>query len=143
MLELSFAPGSLVTQPPQWQARAAEASRVAPALGLFTAALTLLGLGGVAAYLRRYSRPASSTASVVRPTTPPSRLPPAIAGVIGSSAAAAPGWNQALAALFDLAARGALRIEEATDKKWYRQQDFVLLRQDQPAFRRLLIHGNH
>lgn len=133
VLELSFAPGSLVTQPPQWQARAAEASRVAPALGLFTAALTLLGLGGVAAYLRRYSRPASSTASVVRPTTPPSRLPPAIAGVIGSSAAAAPGWNQALAALFDLAARGALRIEEAPDKKWYRQQDFVLLRQDQPA----------
>ena len=133
VLELSFAPGSVITQPPQWQARAAEANRVAPTLGLFTAALTLLGLGGVAAYLRRYGRPASSTAAVVRPTTPPSRLPPAIAGVIGSSAAAASGWNQALAALFDLAARGALRFEEAPDKKWYRQHDFIVQRQGQPA----------
>ena len=133
VLELSFAPGSLVTQPPQWQARAAAANRVAPTLGLFTAALTLLGLGAVAVYLRRFSRPVSSTASVVRPTTPPSRLPPAIAGVIGSSAAAASGWNQALAALFDLAARGALRFEEASDKKWYRQHDFILQRQDQLA----------
>lgn len=133
VLELGFTPGSLITQPPRWQARAAEANRAAPVLGVFTAALSLLGLGAVAVYLRRYRRPTSSTAGLVRPTTPPSRLPPAIAGVIGSTAGAASGWNQALAALFDLAARGVLKIEESPDKKWYRQHDFILQRQDQPA----------
>lgn len=126
VFELGFAPGSLITQPPQWQARAAEASRLAPYFTLASAVLIVLGLGGLGAYLRRYRRPRSSTASFIRPTTPPSRLPPAMAGALGSGKTAASGWNQALATLFDLAARGALRIEEAPDKKWYRQHDFIV-----------------
>ena len=45
IVELGFAPGSLVTQPPQWQAVEIESNRLAQPLALASGALTLLGVG--------------------------------------------------------------------------------------------------
>ena len=60
IVELGFAPGSLVTQPPQWQAVEIESNRLAQPLALASGALTLLGVGAIIAYVRRFRRPSAS-----------------------------------------------------------------------------------
>ncbi len=50
-----------------------------------------------------------------------------------NGAGSQPSWANAVAALFDLARRGVLRIEEASQRTWYRKHDFVLELLEQPA----------
>lgn len=134
IVELSFAPGSLVTQTPKWQAAAIESSRLAPPLGLASGALALAGIGAVVAYVRRLRRSSLTPLEAhLRPTTPPGSLTPALGGAIGHAAGFTLGWEQALATLFDLSSRGVVQIEESPEKKWYRRHDFVFRLLSEPA----------
>ena len=58
-------------------------------------------------------------------STPPSDLPPALAGALASHGGKA-GLVQAMATLFRLAQPGVLAFEETGEKKWYRGQKFVV-----------------
>ena len=134
IVELSFAPGSLVTQPPQWQAAAIESGRLAQPLGLASGALALAGIGAVIATVRRFGRSSLTPVEAhLRPTTPPGPLAPALGGAIGHAAGFTLGWEQALATLFDLSSRGVVQIEESPEKKWYRRHDFVFRLQSMPS----------
>lgn len=130
VVEIPFAPGSLISAPPAWQQQQAQQNAQAPLWVGLAAAILVAGVTALGVAWRRL-RP-----NVPQPPVtvyePPHDLPPAIAGAINGSNAE-PAWANALATLFDLADRGVLRIEETPDKKWYRQHDFVIRRLAEPA----------
>jgi uncharacterized protein (TIGR04222 family) len=108
-LTARFPAKSLAQTAPQWQAReqdeAAAAARTLP-FGLFSglAALFLGGLG-LFTYIRANQRDLNLPAQTILPS-PPTDLPPAIAGkLLGMS-------NNATGTLFDLAQRGLLTLRE-------------------------------
>lgn len=124
-ISLAFPPGSLVTTSPAWQARDARALRAAPGIGLAALLVLLTGAGGLAALytLRRREQPASAQAMTY--TRPPDGLAPAVAGALNGSGGG-PALPNALGALFDLARRGVLSIEESPEHSWYRAHEFIL-----------------
>ncbi|MFZ2360662.1 MAG: DUF2207 domain-containing protein [Anaerolineae bacterium] len=125
VVEARFAPGSLVNAPPAWQSAQAErAVQVRPALilGLGVGLVTvLIGGGLVIGYARRFRRSwTAQPAAPFKATEPPGQAAPAVAAKLVSNG------NPALAAIFDLAQRGALSIDE-TASRWGRS--FALRRQ--------------
>jgi hypothetical protein len=95
-------------------------------------AIFLIGSLGLIWYYRRYRRRLSFAATATdRLTSPPGELPPAMAGALLSNT---PTWNNALAALFDLARRGVLSISQSSEpKKWYKARtEFLIEMQSQP-----------
>ncbi len=129
IVEARFAPGSLVSAPPAWQvAQAERTAQVRPAqmLGIGVGLLTvLIGGGLVIGYARRFRRPKTAQPAVpFKPTEPPSQASPAVAAKL------VPNGNPGLAAIFDLAQRGVLSIEE-TASRWGRS--FTLRRQPAPS----------
>ena len=132
LVALRFAPGSLISTPPQWQARAAQARALAPAWGGAALAVLLAGLAVLWASGARWRRPsAGRAAAAFRPTAPPGDLSPAAAGALTASGAQI-AWQHGLATLFDLARRGVLRIDEAGERKWYRSRDFAVSLVERP-----------
>jgi uncharacterized membrane protein YgcG len=123
-VEMRFWPGSLIETLPAWQARSAQAQLSAPYFGRAAIAILLLGALGLVVLWNRHPRPAREK-SAFRPTMPPGDLSPAIAGTLNGTGAQ-PVWANALAMMFDLARRGVLRIEESSQRTWYRQHDFVI-----------------
>ncbi|MBK8987023.1 MAG: DUF2207 domain-containing protein [Chloroflexi bacterium] len=98
---------------------------------LAPAALLLAGgVGGYAAYWRQNKPPRLTSKQTLY--NPPGDLKPGVAGAI-TTETAGPTWANALGTLFDLADRGLLRIDELAEKKWYRQQDFVVRLAAQPS----------
>lgn len=137
VVEARFAPGSLVSAPPAWQAaQAVRSQHTQPALilGLAAALLTvLLASVWLLAYARRFRRPqAAQPGAPFQRTEPPSQAPPAFAAKLAGSG------SPALATLFDLAQRGALRIDEQASR-WGR--GFTLHRQPSPDALRPHEHG--
>ncbi len=135
-LEMGFAPRSLITQPPRWQAaedaRAAASARLALPSALTGGLLALFGVGGIMGFTRRFARPGVTFDRSLRPTSPSTSLSPALAAAVSKDGASGD-WSQALATLFDLSARGIVRIEESPTKKWYRPHDFILQRLQSPS----------
>lgn len=125
IVEARFPHGSLIRTAPRWQAtqieRNQQIGQVWP-LGLAAGVLTIVAGGGLLGRVwRRYSRPRPpASARLMTRTEPPSDLPPALGVRLAGGAV------PALAALFDLARRGVLRIEEASSR-WGRR--FTLYRQ--------------
>jgi hypothetical protein len=127
LVALRFSPGSVIETPPQWQQRSAAARRASPPFIAAAIGVLLAGLLAMVAYLGRFRREGDRSLQEggLRPTVPPANLPPAVVGALKAGGAQF-AWSQALAALFDLARRGLLRIEESAERKWYRRQDFVV-----------------
>jgi len=125
VVEIPFAPGSLISNPPAWQVQRQAQNKLVP----FWIAASLLVLGGgvfgAVILTRRNQPPKTNRDGVVY--EPPNEFSPAIAGAINAPGAGA-SWSNALAALFDLADRGMLEIEQINEKKWYRSQDFLIRR---------------
>lgn len=125
IVEARFPPGSLIGAPPRWQRiqieRQEQVRQALPA-GLLAGLLTVVAGGGWLAWSwRRYPRPAvPASARLMTHTAPPSDLPPALGVKLAG------GTMPALGALFDLARRGVLRIEEVPGR-WGRK--FILHRQ--------------
>lgn len=123
-LALAFPPGALISQPPQWQARAAAAEAAMPGF-LGAAGIALVGgLAALGALWSRGRRQESAGGLVAgRTSNLPDGLPPALAGALltdnGSATA-----NNALGTLFDLGQRGLLAIEESSDKAWHQSREF-------------------
>ena len=128
VFEMAFNEGSLIANPPAWQARQAEQNALAP-LWIGGSLFTLLAGSLGAVWLWRSHQPKMRKGTAVR-YEPPSDLPPAIAGVLNGSGAS-PSWANALATLFDLADRGILTIEEIEKQSRFSGQDFnvVLLKE--------------
>lgn len=130
VVEMPFAAGSLLTAPPAWQQRQAAQRATAPLwLGAGAAILAVGLVILVLVYRRNRPQAAAPTRTVYEP---PSDLPPALAGAI-TGVSADPSWQHALGTLFDLGRRAVLRIEELPKEKWYRRQDFVVERVQEPA----------
>lgn len=124
VIEARFPTGSLISAAPAWQtARAEEQSQVDRAWPLGAGAgvlTTALGAGLLGWLWRRHPRPRSAaSARQMTRTEPPTTHPPALGVKLAG------GSMPALAALFDLARRGVLRIEE-TPGRWGRK--FILHR---------------
>ncbi|MBE2225478.1 MAG: DUF2207 domain-containing protein, partial [Anaerolineae bacterium] len=134
---MQFAEGSLIAAPPDWQVeqqaavekQAAQNALIPVWLGL---AMLVLGAGVAGLYVYWRGQRAPSTRSKLTVMSPPSKLPPGLAGVL-TSEGASPTWNHAQGTMFSLAEQGVLIIEELSDKKWYRQRDFVVKQIDQIA----------
>lgn len=130
IVEIRFAPGSLITTAPAWQQEQAAQRATGP---LWLAAAGAVFALGAVALLALYSRYRPATPQPPRLVfEPPSDLPPAIAGVINGNGAE-PAWSNALATLFDLADRGVLAIEELPKGGWFRSRDFVIRQLAEPA----------
>ena len=131
---LRFQRGSLITDPPQWQQSQGQAdaskrySLVAVSVAIF---VLLIGFLTIFRYRMHYRRQRAGDSAVL--TTPPSSLPPAIAGVLANDGNLQLIWSYALATLFDLAERGVIEIEEASSGSWWRRQDFRLHLRSRPA----------
>lgn len=136
---LPFPRHSLVVAPPDWQAREESAQKAMP--GFLTGAGALL-LGGIGALWALWARGRRSETALSSTTLPSSILPdrtaPAVAGALVAPNAK-PGPAQALGALFSLAQREVLVIEESPEKRWYRPHEFTVRLID-PAPRHLRPH---
>ena len=120
---LTFEPGMLITSPPAWQAQQRAADSLAWVWGVL-AAIALLGGGfAIIRSAQPYQRSKHDGKSISY--VPPSKLSPALAGVISGHDTAV-SWQHALATVFDFAGRGYLTIEEMPDRKWYEGEDFVI-----------------
>jgi hypothetical protein len=133
---LRFPAGSLIAQPPVWQARSLRANALAPVFAGLALAVLAIGVGALALVYNRADRrailPFSAASPGARPSLPPGDLPPAIVGAITGSGAS-PAWPGALATLLDLGRRGVITIEESPERKWYRGRDFIIRLLSQPS----------
>ena len=123
VIDLRFPGGSLVSNPPAWQGQ--RAARQATAPYWIAASLTLLfvGIAAIVTLSANHRQPTPRADALLY--EPPSPLPPALVNVI-VNLGAKPTWDAALAAIFQLARRGVLTIEEESQRKWYRSRDFVI-----------------
>jgi hypothetical protein len=129
---LRFRAGSVITTAPHWQQLQEQAIALIPPYLIGGMAIFLIGSLGLIWYYRRYRRRLSFAATATdRLTSPPGELPPSMAGALLSNT---PTWNNALAALFDLARRGVLSISQSSEpKKWYKARtEFLIEMQSQP-----------
>lgn len=102
-------------------------------------AVLLGGIGALWALWARGRRPETALSPATLPSSIlPDRSAPAVAGTL-VAAGAKPGPAQALGAVFSLAQRGVLAIEESPEKHWYRPHEFTI-RQVDPAPRNLRSH---
>lgn len=127
---LRFPAGSILTAPPEWQARQKAQSAQTPIWIGVSAAILAAGLTVLFTRIMRY-RPRTIT----RPGVvyePPGKLAPGIAGTI-LTYDANPTWATALGTLFGLAEQGVLEIDESPEQKWYRKHDFLIRLIDKPA----------
>lgn len=129
---LRFRPGSLIVNAPRWQKLNEQAQAlILPYLvgGIMIFVVGSLFLAWL--YLRYRRRRSFAYAEAPLITEPPDDLPAAVVGALLSKG---PGWNSALATLFDLADRGVLTITQSPEKKWYQaHSDFVIEIQSQQA----------
>jgi len=133
-----FPLGSIVTAQPQWQQRrafvAAGTSRAVPTGLLAFGGVLLAGLVGLA-LLWNSQRRSDTTgwgSSMALTSTPPGNLPPALATALTVNGAT-PSILQAVAALFDLARRGVVRIVELEARKWWGGRQYAIELLQQPS----------
>lgn len=126
MLSVHFAPGGFLGAEPEWEREAMRADRLAPAF--FAAAAMIAAATALALWLffLRYRRDGPDGGPRARSvTTPPGDLPPALAGAIRTGRVSV-AWPQLLGVVFDLARRGALRIEEEKGGGFLGKRKFAL-----------------
>lgn len=123
---LPFPAGSLIAEPPGWQARAASARAAMPGFLTGAGAALAAGLAALGTLWGRGRRPETAVGpGLTRTSTLPDELPPALAGALGQ-ANGRPGAMHALGTLFDLAQRGILSVEESPVKHWYGGREFTV-----------------
>lgn len=129
-VQLDFAPGSLTTTTPSWQAREQiQAERTRQTMPAFLAAsLAALAGGGAGLWLfQRRTQPEPLAGLDTASSSPlvPSGLPPAGAAAL-LSANGQPPVAGLTGTLFDLARRGVLYIEEIPKKGLFSSRDFEI-----------------
>jgi hypothetical protein len=127
---LNFAPGSLISEPPAWQAQQQAINDRAWVWAVLAGLILVGGGAGIVLAARRYSRPAQRAEGISY--VPPSDLSPAIAGAIAGDGTGI-GWQHALATLLALADRGSIEIAELGERKWYQGADFEVTLLERPT----------
>lgn len=122
-VRIRFPAGSLLTAPPLWQQRQLEIRRLS--IQWVYAALIVLVSGAALLFFvrQRYDSPPRESRSGSLSTVPPDTLAPPIAGTLLTNGS--PRHEQAMAALFVLADRGELRIDERS--RAFGLRDFTLV----------------
>lgn len=129
VVSLTYPAGSLISEPPAWQATRQAQNAQAPywiGAGLF---IFLAGVAAIGAQLRGVS-PRVDRRGITY--NPPAKMPPGLASALltpGSGAS----WASALGTLFDLAEQGVLEIDESPEQKWYRKYDFIIRLLERPS----------
>lgn len=140
-ITLNFRAGSLIRQAPHWQqSQDQEQALLFPFLAAGLALFLVLVLLALWHY-RRFFLPAFPVEAGVSPA-PPDELSPALVGTL-LAPASTPGWNSALATIFDLADRGVLTISQVSgsQRRSLRRPDFQIVQLEQPAQMRASEHG--
>ena len=120
---MRFEYGSLITAPPHWQARSETIAQRGPTFAFAGAGLLVFGILLLVIRQSRFHRPAARDSVVV--SSPPSDVPPAIAGVLANRGSLEATWAYALGTCFDLARRGVIAIEEPQRSSRWQARDFV------------------
>jgi len=107
--ELRYPVGAMISAPPAWQQRHADARADAPKWLIGAAAVFGVGLIIVLGARQGYEPPRVPSNETTT-TSPPSPMPAALASVLVNGGRASP--YQGVATLLDLAERGVLRIQE-------------------------------
>lgn len=133
VISLTYPAGSLISQPPAWQAAQQAArqtqARFAPFWIGGGAAILLVGLTWV---LRQAPRTATRSDRRGVAYDPPGKMAPGLTGAL-LSIGSGTGWESALGTLFDLAEQGVLEIEESPEQKWYRKHEFIVRLRERPS----------
>jgi len=122
VMTLRFAPRTIAAVAPAWQQQARLTRDYAPMFLGLAALLLLTGAGGFVFFALNH-RVQTAGDRDVRQAAPPDDLPPALAGALTRTGASA-AWADALAALFDLARRGAIRIDALPVAGVFKKHDF-------------------
>jgi hypothetical protein len=125
---LQFPPRAVATEMPAWQQRAVAASAHAGSWMIGGGAVLLAGLVVLVAWRQSYDTPPRELDGRLGQTQqpePPDSLAPAIGGVLAGNGRV--GIEHAMAALFALADRGEIEIQEKP-KGAFGQHDFLLIR---------------
>jgi len=128
VVRLSFPPGSFVGAPPAWQTQQEAQNRWSWAWIAAAVATLVGGLAAIFAGMRGFAQTTRKTDLLLH--KPPADIPPALAGWLFNQSIT---WPHGLATLLDLAGRGVVAIDEATEKKWYRSADFLITLLKQPT----------
>ena len=136
VMTLRFAPRTLAAVAPAWQQRAGVTREHAPMFLGLAALLLLTGAGGFVFFALNHRMPTAGDRDG-RQAAPPDDLSPALAGAL-TRAGASPAWADALAALFDLARRGVIRIDALPATGVFKKHDFQVTAG--PAPRTLAAH---
>jgi hypothetical protein len=122
VMTLRFAPRTIAAVAPAWQQRARLTREHAPMFLGLAALLLLTGAGGFVFFALNH-RVQTAGDRDVRQAAPPDDLPPALAGALTRTGASA-AWADALAAVFDLARRGVIRIDALPVGGVFKKHDF-------------------
>jgi hypothetical protein len=108
VVTLRFAPRSVAAVAPRWQQRSVRNRENTPLFLGLGGLILLAGVGGFVMFALNHRHGRVETSRTL--STPPDDLPPALAGALMSASASA-GWGPVLAAIMDLARRGALTMQ--------------------------------
>lgn len=125
-----LAPGTLVKTAPRWQQRQNEIDRLSRVWMLAAGIVAVLGLGVLFFIHQQYDSPGRDFAAIQSSPAPPDSLSPAIAGTLMANGSIR--LEHAMAALFSLADRGELRIDEQSRMLGQRQFAIARLATERP-----------
>jgi hypothetical protein len=116
---LRFRSGSLISTAPNWQQAQQQAVFLLPYLLTGGILVSIVGSFFFIRHYRRYRRSASAdVATSWQVTSPPTDLPPAIAGVLATTTDGSPTWDHALGTLFDLINRDIVAVIPPLQGGW-------------------------
>ena len=131
-VRLATGAGQLTQAMPAWQRLETDRQARAPVAATIAGAAALLGLTLLVVMWRNAPRPdAAVPRHVPRQSDPPDSLAPALAGALRKGGRA--DTSLGLAALFDLARRNVVRIEEQQKQSRWSPRTFMVVRRDAPA----------
>lgn len=111
MMTVRFEPGAFPGEEPEWEQDARRAASMAPAFVAAAAMIIAATVIVIWLFFLRYRRDGADTPAAGTVTSPPDQLPAPVAGSIVHGRLST-GSPQLLAAVFDLARRGVVTIEE-------------------------------
>lgn len=128
VVSLIYPAGSLMNNPPAWQATRQAQDAQTPYWiggGLF---IFLAGVVAIGAQLRGGSPRVDRRGIAYEP---PAKMAPGLAGALLTTGSGI-SWASALGTLFDLAEEEVLEIDESPEQKWYRKHDFIIRLLERP-----------
>ena len=116
---LHFPSGSLINAAPNWQQAQQQARTLFPYFLAGGIAIFIIGSLFFILHYRKYRRNVSSALiASLQITAPPTDFPPAIAGVLATTADGTPTWDHALGTLFDLINRDIVTVIPPLQGGW-------------------------